>query len=172
MTQEQREQIVDMLQTAYSMELESAENYLAASVNLEGIHALPVKRLLAEEVTDEFGHARRIAERIHVMGGVVPGSMQLSKSQRFLQPSAEGVTLEKTVAGVIKAEEAAITHYRLLAEMAEGVDFPTHDMAIELLADEESHRREFVGILRGILASSDLEDPEMKGMLDGASTTY
>lgn len=150
MTNEIREKLIDLLQTAYSAELETVENYLAWSVNLDGLHVQPIKKMLAEDIQDELGHARLLAERIQVLGGVVPGSMQLSKNQRYLQPSQDKVDLVYVIKGVVTAEESAIQHYRLLAEMAEGADYATQDLAIRLLADEETHRREFAGILREV----------------------
>ncbi|MBK1831213.1 hypothetical protein JIN77_10780 [Verrucomicrobiaceae bacterium R5-34] len=150
MTQELREKLIDLLQTAYSAELETAENYLSWSVNLDGLHAQTIKEMLAKDVQVELAHARLLAERIYVLGGVVPGSMQLNKNQRYLQPSQEQSGIDYVVRGVVTAEESAIQHYRLLAEMAEGADPATQDLAVRLLADEEMHRREFTGILREI----------------------
>lgn len=172
MTDKQRENLIDLLQTAYSMELESVENYLAAATNLEGIHALEVKRVLMDEVTDELEHAKLLAERIHTLGGTVQGSMQLRKNQRSLQPSNEGISLEKVIAGVIEAEEGAISHYRLIAEVAGEFDLPTEDIAVQLLADEEKHRRIFAGMLKSVIGSSELEDPDLKKRIQDVETTF
>lgn len=164
MTDELREKLIDLLQTAYSAELETVENYLSWSVNLDGLNAQRVKDMLAEDIQDELGHAKLLAERIHVLGGVVPGSMQLNKSQRYLQPSKDKIGLTYVVRGVVTAEESAIAHYRLIAEMAEGIDLPTQDLAIKLLADEEMHRRSFIGILLELeeheIASGRMKDEE------------
>ncbi|HYZ04891.1 MAG TPA: ferritin-like domain-containing protein, partial [Rubrobacter sp.] len=50
--------------------------------------------------------------------------------------------------GVIDAEDGAIKHYTRLVEETEGVDPVTQDMAIEILHDEQGHRRLFEGFLR------------------------
>ncbi len=42
-----RDQIIEMLKTAYSMELETVMNYLANSTNLDGIRAEEIKKSLA-----------------------------------------------------------------------------------------------------------------------------
>ena len=47
-----------------------------------------------------------------------------------------------------EAEESAIAQYKKIIKICDGVDYPTQDLAIELLSDEEEHRREFVGFLK------------------------
>lgn len=69
-----REQIVAMLTKAYWMEVETVVNYLACSINPDGVRAQEVVRSLAEDVQEELGHARRFGERIKELYGVVPGS--------------------------------------------------------------------------------------------------
>lgn len=124
------------------------------------------------EVNDELGHAKILADRIHTLGGTVQGSMQLRKNQRSLQPANNGMSLEKVIVGVIEAEEGAISHYRIVAEVAEEFDLPTHDMAIQLMGDEEKHRRVFAGLLKSVLGSSDLEDPELKKRVESVKITF
>ncbi|MGB1260226.1 MAG: ferritin-like domain-containing protein [Akkermansiaceae bacterium] len=158
MTKKDREKIIDLLQTIYSAEIETIENYLAWSINLDGLGAQRVKDILEQDISEELGHARILAKRIYVLGGVVPGSMQLHKNQRYLQPSQTESSLQHVVKGVVLAEESAIQHYRLLVEMTEGVDLPTQDIAVQLLAEEEMHRRQFAGILAEMNAS----DPSIK----------
>jgi bacterioferritin len=52
------------------------------------------------------------------------------------------------IKGVIEAETGAIEHYNRIIEVTDGVDWATQDMAIEILRDEEGHRRLFEGFLR------------------------
>ena len=49
---------------------------------------------------------------------------------------------------MIEAETGAIEHYTRLVEETEGVDPVTQDMVIEILRDEQGHRRLFEGFLR------------------------
>jgi bacterioferritin len=49
---------------------------------------------------------------------------------------------------VIEAETGAIEHYNRIIEVTDGVDWATQDLAIEILRDEEGHRRLFEGFLR------------------------
>jgi hypothetical protein len=46
------------------------------------------------------------------------------------------------------AETAAIEHYNRIIEQTDEVDPVTHDMVIDILRDEQRHRRLFEGYLR------------------------
>ena len=52
------------------------------------------------------------------------------------------------IEGVIEAETGAIEHYTKIVEETEGVDHVTQDMVIDILRDEQGHRRLFEGFLR------------------------
>jgi bacterioferritin len=143
-----REQVVELLRKAYWMEIETVMNYLAASVNLDGVRAQEIKESLAEDIEEELGHARRFAGRIKELYGVVPGSEDFAAEQSFLQPPEEQTDIVHVIRGVIKAETGAIEHYTRMVEETEGVDPVTQDMTIEILHDEQGHRRLFEGFLR------------------------
>jgi bacterioferritin len=145
---EARERVVELLAKAYWMEMETVMSYIAASVNLDGVRAQEIKESLAEDVKEELGHAQRFAERIKELYGVVPGSEEFVAEQSFLQPPAEQTDIVHVIRGVIKAETGAIEHYTRLVEETEGVDPVTQDMVIEILRDEQGHRRLFEGFLR------------------------
>jgi bacterioferritin len=145
---EKREQVVELLRKAYWMEIETVMSYLAASVNLDGVRAQEIKESLAEDIEEELGHARRFAERIKELYGVVPGSDEFAAEQHFLQPPAEQTDIVHVIRGVIKAETGAIEHYTRMIEETDAVDPVTQDMAIEILHDEQGHRRLFEGFLR------------------------
>ena len=52
------------------------------------------------------------------------------------------------IRGVIKAETGAIEHYTRMVEETDEIDPVTQDMTIEILHDEQGHRRLFEGFLR------------------------
>ncbi len=145
---EARENVIEMLRKAYWMEMETVMSYLQASVNLDGVRAMEIKESLAEDIEEELGHARRFAERIKELYGVVPGSEDFEAEQSFLQPPEHQTDIVHVIRGVIKAETGAIEHYTRMIEETDGVDPVTQDMATEILADEQKHRRLFEGFLR------------------------
>lgn len=144
---ETRNQIIDELTVAYRMELETVMNYLANSTNLDGVRAEEIKKSLAADITAELGHAQTLARRIKTLGGQVPGSLALKWDQRSLQPPQDATDVVTVIRGVIEAEEGAIQQYTKIIKLCEGTDYVTQDLCIQLLGDEEEHRREFVGFL-------------------------
>ena len=140
--------IVDLLIEAYNAEIETVMNYIASSVNLDGVRAEQIKASLATDIPAELGHAQTLARRIRTIGGCVPGSLSLKWKQRGMQPPAKSTDVVSVIKGVIAAEEDAIEIYTAIIKACEGEDYVTQEMAITILADEQEHRREFVGFLK------------------------
>ena len=143
-----REEIVELLKTAYFMELETVMNYVTNSINPDGIRAQEVKESVEEDIQEELTHAQQFAARIKELYGVVPGSMEFKASQDTLQPPDDQVDIVHVIKGVIDAEDRAIQHYKRMVEDTEEVDPVTQDMIIEILHDEQGHKRLFEGFLR------------------------
>ena len=68
-------EIITELKRSYAIELEAMENFLTLSIDLEGGEAEPVRKSLEEEIALKLKHARRLAKRINVLGGRLPGSL-------------------------------------------------------------------------------------------------
>lgn len=147
MENQKREQIVSELKKAYAAELETVQNYLANSVDLDGVRAEEIKKSLAADIQEELGHAQMLAKRIKVLGGRVPGSMDLPREQSYMQPPQESTDLISVIKGVIAAEDAAIAGYERIIKLCNEDDPVTQDLAVTLLGDEQEHRRAFVGYL-------------------------
>ena len=145
---EKRAEILELLEHAYWMEIETVMSYVANSINPDGVRAQEIRESLEEDVQEELGHAQQYANRIKELDGVVPGSEQFKAEQSFLQPPDEQTDIVHVIKGVIEAETGAIEHYNRIIEATDGVDWVTQDMVIEILRDEEGHRRLFQGFLR------------------------
>jgi bacterioferritin len=145
---DKREEIVELLKTAYFMELETVISYVTNSTNPDGVRAQEIKEALEEDIQEELTHAQQFASRIKELYGVVPGSMEFEAEQSYLQPAEEQVDVVHVIRGVIEAETGAIEHYTKIVEVTEGVDLVTQDMVIDILRDEQGHRRLFEGFLR------------------------
>ncbi|HET8565601.1 MAG TPA: ferritin-like domain-containing protein [Solirubrobacterales bacterium] len=144
----QRDHIVELLTKAYWMEIETVMSYLSSSTNLDGVRAQEIRESLAEDIEEELGHAKQFANRIKELYGVVPGSQAFAAEQDFLQPPEHQTDVIHVIRGVIKAETGAIEHYTRIVEETEGVDPVTQDTVIDILRDEQGHRRLFEGFLR------------------------
>lgn len=144
----QRERIVDLLEQAYWMEMETVMSYTANAINPDGVRADPVRASLLADIQEELGHAQLFGRRIKALYGTVPGTKDFRASQDDLQPPADAIDIVHVIKGVIAAERGAIEHYNALVEATDGVDPVTQDMVITILGDEQEHLRTFEGYLR------------------------
>jgi bacterioferritin len=145
---EKRQEIVGLLKKAYWMEIETVMSYIANSVNPDGVRAQEIIESLQQDIQEELGHAQQFASRIKELYGVVPGSLEFSAEQSYLQPPSQQTDIVHVIRGVIEAESGAIEHYNRIIEATEEVDPVTQDMVIAILHDEQGHRRLFEGFLR------------------------
>ena len=143
-----RREVIELLEHAYWMEIETVMSYIANSINPDGMRAREVAEALEEDIEEELGHARQFAQRIKELYGVVPGSLAFEAEQSYLQPPQEQTDIEHVIRGVIEAERGAIEFYTGIIETTDTVDPVTQDMVIAILRDEEGHRRLFEGFLR------------------------
>jgi bacterioferritin len=74
--------------------------------------------------------------------------MAFKAAQETLQPPEKTTDVVSVIKGVIAAEESAIAQYTKIIKLCDGVDYVTQDLCVTNLADEEEHRREFIGFLR------------------------
>lgn len=138
---------IALLLESYCMELETVMNYLANSVNLDGVRAEEIKKSLGADVPGEIAHAQQLANRIKQLGGHIPGSASLKMGGQ-IQPVADTTDVVGVIKSVIAAEEAACAQYKKLIKAVEGEDYVTQDLCIRLLADEEEHLVQFKGFLK------------------------
>ena len=143
-----RDEIIEFLKQAYFAELETVINYVTNSVNPDGVRAQEIKESLEEDIQEELTHAQQFAQRIKELYGVVPGSMEFKAEQDLLQPPEHQTDVVHVIKGVIDAETKAIELYTRIVEATDAVDPVTNDMMIEVLHDEQGHRRLFEGFLR------------------------
>ena len=144
----ERNAIVELLKKAYWMEIETVMSYIANSINPDGVRAQEIKESLQQDIQEELTHAQQFGQRIKELYGVVPGSLDFHGEQSYLQPVEPVTDVVSVIRGVIEAEDGAIGHYNRIIEVSDGVDPVTQDMVIDILRDEEGHRRQFEGYLR------------------------
>ena len=147
---EDRQKIIELLTKAYWMEVETVMSYIANSVNPDGVRAQEIIESLTEDIQEELGHAQQFAARIKELYGVVPGSLDFTAEQSYLQPPERQTDIVHVIKGVIEAETGAIEHYNTIIRETEEIDPVTQDMVIAILRDEEGHRRLFEGFLREV----------------------
>lgn len=141
-------EVVDLLVQAYYAELETAMNYIAIVNNVDGFKGDTVRRLLEEDIQEEFGHALTIAQRIRTLGFTVPcgGNFRESSessAQLNLGLAAVSVTsnVHEVLVAVQKAEIEAMNLYKKIIDMTKDYDPVTAGLITHILADEEEHFR-------------------------------
>jgi bacterioferritin len=143
-----REELIELLKKAYWMEIETVMSYIANSINPDGVRAREVVEHLEEDIQEELGHAQQFGTRVKELYGVVPGSMDFTAEQSYLQPPEHQTDVVHVIRGVIEAEQGAIEHYQRIIEFCDDLDLVTQDMVIDIQRDEQRHKRLFEGFLR------------------------
>ena len=96
-------------------------SYIANSINPDGVRAQEIiESAPGGHRRQELGHAQQFAARIKELYGVVPGSMEFTAEQGYLQPPAHQTDVVHVIQGVIEAETGAIEHYNRIIEETEG----------------------------------------------------
>jgi len=139
--------IINELRKSYAMELETVENYLANAIDLDGVRAEEIKKALLSDIEEELQHARKLGNRIKVLEGRLPGSLDLERTQRFLRPPKDSTDVIAVIKGAIRAEDEAIEQYKKLIKMCDPIDLVTQDLILEITVQEQAHRRQFIGFL-------------------------
>jgi bacterioferritin len=145
---QKREELIEMLRKAYWMEIESVMSYISNSINPDGVRAQEIVEHLEEDIQDELGHAQQFGKRIKELYGVVPGSMEFTAEQSYLQPPEQQTDVVHVIKGVIEAENGAIDFYQQIIDFCDDFDLVTQDMMIDVQRDEQGHKRLFEGFLR------------------------
>lgn len=142
-----RDEVIGLLIDAYSMELETVMNFLANSINLDGVRAEEIKKSLALDVQEELMHATQLAQRIKQLDGFIPGPTDVKLGNQQ-QPVKDTTDVVSVIEAVIAAEKHACEHYKKIIRAVDGEDYVTQDLCIRLLADEEEHLALFRGFLK------------------------
>ncbi|MGA2245762.1 MAG: ferritin-like domain-containing protein [Verrucomicrobiota bacterium] len=144
-----KSRIIELLKAIYAAELEAAESYLAGSVWLEGPGAQQVAESLDSFAAQELSHAKKIALRLKRLGVRAPDSLQTERT-REVGPPRDATDLLSAVEAVLEVEQGAIARYESLIGASAGRDHETHELAIEILAEEERHRALFEGFFTSL----------------------
>jgi bacterioferritin len=129
------------------MEIETVMNYMANSINLDGVRAEQIKQALAADINEEVLHAQQLGRRIKQLGGLLPGSEKVALGHQP-QPPADTTDVIGVIKGVIAAELSACEQYHKIIEHCGHSDPVTADLCTRLLADEEEHLVLFRGFLK------------------------
>jgi len=144
-----RETVIKLLNEALATEIVCVlrykrHYYMAGGLNAEGVAAE-----FLEHATEEQGHADEIAQRIVQLGGE-PDLSPDSLTSRSHAEYVEGKDLLDMIREDLVAERIAIDSYREMINYL-GTNDPTSRRMLEgILAKEEEHADDLVGLLAGM----------------------
>ena len=79
--------IIKELCLSYAMELETVQNYIAASVNLDGVRSEVIKKALAADIAVEVQHAQQLATQPEVSSTAQGNDRRRRRAQVWLTKS-------------------------------------------------------------------------------------
>jgi bacterioferritin len=144
-----REEVIRLLNAALATEIVCYLRYKRHYFMADGIHSEAVAAEFLEHAGQEQEHADQIAERIVQLGGA-PDFCPDSLTARSHAQYVEGATLKDMIRENLVAERIAIDSYREMAQYVGENDPTTRRMLESILATEEEHADDLVGLMRGL----------------------
>jgi len=135
-------ELLDMMNQAVAMELQSAIQYMWQHVSASGYKSPPIADALKKTAIDEMKHAEALAERMDYLG---------AEATTKPAPITVGKSLKEMLELDIKAETEAIALYKKIIEKAaEEKDYTTKRIIEGILQDEEEHHDGFESLIEGL----------------------
>ncbi len=145
------QKLIEELNSALAEEWLAFYQYWIGAQVVVGFNRPEVESEFLEHASEEFEHAKLLAQRIKELDGTPVLSPQewyeIAKC-KYIKPTDFGVValLKDNIAG----ERCAIAHYQKIATMTDGIDFVTADIAKHILAEEEEHELDLTDYLNDI----------------------
>lgn len=143
--------LLGLLNAALSEEWLAFYQYWVAGFVVEGAMRADVQREFEEHATEEYNHAKLLADRIVQLEGVPvldPAQWTMLARCKYSPPiKNDVVTLLKEN---IAAERCAIIRYEEIASLTNNVDYTTCDIAKRIMAEEEEHEQDLQDCLRDV----------------------
>ncbi|MAW60328.1 MAG: bacterioferritin [Planctomycetes bacterium] len=141
-----RDKVLEVLNEALATEIVCTLRYKRHYYMAEGLNAEAAAAEFLEHATQEQQHADQIAARIVQLGGA-PNFSPEGLASRSHAEYVEGESLEEMIREDLVAERIAIDTYREIITWLGSGDSTTRRMLEEILAVEEEHADDLVGLL-------------------------
>lgn len=148
---------IEILQSVLATELVCVLRYTMNAIAANGISSEGVKKEFDEHATEEWVHARQVAERINQLGGT-PDFNPTGLAGRSASEYSKSDNLVEMIKENLVAERIACEHYRDLIRHFADKDPTTRIMLEQILVKEEEHAND----MRDLLVAH-----EGKPMLEG-----
>lgn len=143
--------VLDQLNAALSEEWMAYYQYWTAAQIVVGPQRREIQNEFMEHAVEELQHADWICKRILELEGVPVLTPQQWYEKAMCTYEAPTQFDAKYLLKVIEiAEQCAMRRYAHIAEITEGKDFITNDLAKKILAEEADHEQEMADFLADI----------------------
>lgn len=137
------EKLIQMLNEALSEEWLAYYQYWIGARVMEGPMRSEIEPELLLHATQELNHAELVAGRIIQLGGTpVLHPEQWLKLSRCDYDAPTDPYIEEILKQNLKGERCAIQRYHEIAEFTKGIDFTTHQMAVNIMNEELEHEQD------------------------------
>ena len=136
--------VVELLNQALAEEWLAFYQYWIGAAVIKGAMRGDIQREFEQHAMEEFGHAKLLVQRIIQLEGTPILNPQMWFEHAgcpYIEPEKD-FDVTRLLVQNIASERCAIKRYRDIAQMTDGKDFTTCDMAKKILADEEDHEQE------------------------------
>jgi bacterioferritin len=145
------EEVIALLNRAYADEWLAYYQYFIESKVVKGIMKDAAIAELNQHAADELRHATMVANRIIQLGGAPllhPKDWLTQANCAYEAP--ENPDVFKVLEQAINGERCAIGVYSKLAQMTNGKDIVTYNLASSILADEVMHEEDLQALYEDI----------------------
>ncbi len=135
--------LVKLLNVALAEEWLAYYQYWIGARLIEGPMRSEVEAEFLKHANEELGHAVLLADRIIQLEEtplIDPKEWFTHAQCKYAAPTDTyiGAVLQQN----LDAERCAINRYQEIAEMTDGIDFATHEIAVSILKDELEHEKD------------------------------
>lgn len=140
-------EVIRLLNRAYADEWLAYYQYSIEEKVVKGIMKDAAIAELQQHAADELRHANILSQRILQLGG----TPLLNPKEWFVQTNCgyeepRDFDVVAILEDAIKGEQCAISTYAELADVTQGKDIVTYDIASQILADEVEHEEDLVAL--------------------------
>lgn len=141
--------VVTMLNKLHASEVVAAMQYYRHANDVTGMNSQELQALFLEHAADELGHAEKLRDQIHILGGELKNGLADMLSMNFAR--VKDIQASMNVREMLKqdlgGELEAIEAYREAALKVQHSDPSTFNLLSELMADELEHANDFKNLL-------------------------
>lgn len=136
-------ELIKMLNAALSEEWLAYYQYWVGARLMEGPMRTSIEAELLKHADEELGHAQLLIDRIIELDGtpvLSPDEWTKLAACKYFPPTDPYV--EAILDQNLKGERCAIERYQQIALFTDGKDYATHEIAVQILADELEHEHD------------------------------